>query len=330
MFNFLKNRLVIGVTRITVVYEQKFAGHITKLHKMNDVYIKIYACFRGFDQVRIIGQVYEKTWLTKWFGFLGRINFLFKLLFKLLERERSCTLEVTIDANKHPTTTIKLSRGFFDFTLDNDIKKEIHLTISDLNIQETINISNIPVFEDKNAGLISDIDDTLFTSHSSRKIRKVRHFIMHKISKRLPNPGLASFFEKVQQSSLDTFYVSSSRYILYDLIKDFLRVNHFPANVLLLKSRDKNSVFDLKHGHKKKRIKELLEMFPNKKFILLGDAGQEDPIIYKQIHEEFPDRIRLILIREIQKSKLQKLSSEHMPFYSFKNYSEVVKLIDEL
>ena len=45
---------------------------------------------------------------------------------------------------------------------------------------------------------------------------------------------------------------------------------------------------------------KIMELFPNKKFILLGDNTQKDLSIYLRLADMFPDRIRYIIIRKVR------------------------------
>ena len=47
------------------------------------------------------------------------------------------------------------------------------------------------------------------------------------------------------------------------------------------------------------QIGTLLERFPRREFILIGDAGERDPEIYAALRERFPTQVREILIRAV-------------------------------
>ena len=57
-----------------------------------------------------------------------------------------------------------------------------------------------------------------------------------------------------------------------------------------------------KHVGKLSRIFRVMEVFPNQKFILLGDNSQADPDIYAAIADRIPDRVFAIYIRNIRPS----------------------------
>jgi phosphatidate phosphatase APP1 len=126
---------------------------------------------------------------------------------------------------------------------------------------------------------------------------------------RLPFPGVAEFYKalaegKTSREKHPFFYVSSSEWNLYDLLDDFFSFNQIPKGVLLLRKLN-HSIYKFwksgggNHEHKYEEIKMLLEFYLNQKFILIGDSGQQDPLIYSQIAEEYPGRIETIYIRRI-------------------------------
>jgi phosphatidate phosphatase APP1 len=53
-------------------------------------------------------------------------------------------------------------------------------------------------------------------------------------------------------------------------------------------------------GHKFKEIENILLTYPALNFVLIGDSGQEDPVIYKEVVKQYPGRILAIYIRDVQ------------------------------
>ncbi|KAI9473773.1 MAG: hypothetical protein EXX96DRAFT_487278 [Benjaminiella poitrasii] len=51
--------------------------------------------------------------------------------------------------------------------------------------------------------------------------------------------------------------------------------------------------------HKLEMISTILQDFPQRKFILIGDSGEIDPEIYEQIYNEYPDQIIKIFIHDV-------------------------------
>jgi phosphatidate phosphatase APP1 len=48
-------------------------------------------------------------------------------------------------------------------------------------------------------------------------------------------------------------------------------------------------------------IRRLLRTFPELRFVLIGDSGEQDPEIYRAVVNEYPTRIRVIYIRSIER-----------------------------
>jgi phosphatidate phosphatase APP1 len=61
-------------------------------------------------------------------------------------------------------------------------------------------------------------------------------------------------------------------------------------------------------GHKFKEIKQILEAYPHLQFVLVGDSGQEDPVIYREVVKQFPNRVLAIYIRDVQLPDREKIA----------------------
>jgi phosphatidate phosphatase APP1 len=51
--------------------------------------------------------------------------------------------------------------------------------------------------------------------------------------------------------------------------------------------------------HKTRMLQTILELFPDRKYFLLGDNTQLDLKIYLKIAEQYPENIRYIIIRKV-------------------------------
>ena len=169
---------------------------------------------------------------------------------------------------------------------------------------------------DAEYGIISDIDDTIVETGATSLLAMSRATFLHNAKTRLPFAGVAEFYKALQlgrngKRNNPFFYVSSSPWNLYDLLKDFLDLNSITAGPLLLRD------FGLEHeavtsqghmGHKLKEIKQIMNAYPHLQFVLIGDSGQEDPAIYSEVVKEFPGRILAIYIRDVQLAERKKVA----------------------
>jgi phosphatidate phosphatase APP1 len=161
---------------------------------------------------------------------------------------------------------------------------------------------------DAEYGIISDIDDTIVLTSATDVMMMSKHVFMNNARTRLPFAGVSAFYRSLQlgkngKRNNPFFYVSSSPWNMYDLLHDFLDINDIPAGPLLLRDFGlmQNKFFGSDHmSHKFKEIQNILLTYPHLNFVLIGDSGQQDAPIYKEVIKEFPGRIICVYIRDVE------------------------------
>lgn len=154
-------------------------------------------------------------------------------------------------------------------------------------------------------GVISDMDDTVVYTNASNLLEMGRIVFMGNARTRIPFEGVAAFYQALQagtQGFNPIFYVSSSPWNLYDLLAEFLQIQQIPSGPLMLRDWgiSENEFLPTKHGpHKISAIRQILDTYPQLPFILIGDSGQEDPEIYHDIVQQYPNRILAVYIRNV-------------------------------
>lgn len=169
---------------------------------------------------------------------------------------------------------------------------------------------------DAEYGIISDIDDTIVQTNATSLLAMSRATFLHNAKTRLPFAGVAEFYKALQlgrngKRNNPFFYVSSSPWNLYDLLTEFLDLNGIPAGPLLLRDfglEHKADSHDGHMGHKLTEIRQILQTYPTLQFVLTGDSGQEDPVIYREVIKEFPGRILAVYIRDVQLPERKKIA----------------------
>jgi phosphatidate phosphatase APP1 len=68
--------------------------------------------------------------------------------------------------------------------------------------------------------------------------------------------------------------------------------------VFRLKDRTALALLAKQQRYKSEIIQKILTDFPQRKFILVGDSGEQDPEIYGELARRHPGRIARIFIRE--------------------------------
>ncbi len=161
--------------------------------------------------------------------------------------------------------------------------------------------------EQHHRGIISDIDDTILISHATDLGKKLWLSISKNAYTRRPFPGVSEFYNLLTEDGKNpVFYVSSSDWNLYDLIRDFLNFRKIPDGPLLLKDFHVNLKNIWKsggggHQHKLEKIEMLFDLYPGMKFILIGDSGQHDTELYAQVIQDYPGRVLSVYIRQVRK-----------------------------
>ncbi len=125
------------------------------------------------------------------------------------------------------------------------------------------------------------------------------------MEKRKAVMSMTKLINDLHDSSATPFYLSNSEQNLYPLIYRFLLHNGFPPGPLFLKQLRKiRDVFRYRNleervRHKRKMLLQILSLFPEKKYFLLGDNTQLDLKIYLEIARQYPANIRYIIIRKV-------------------------------
>lgn len=156
--------------------------------------------------------------------------------------------------------------------------------------------------EEEGLSVISDIDDTIKITEVRDRKATLRNTFLREFQ---PVPGMAEFYQALARSNHATFhYVSASPWQLYPPLAAFIASNGFPSGTFELKpfrwkDRSLFSLFSSPEKFKPGVIEPLLQQFPKRKFILVGDSGERDPEIYGTLARKFPEQITKILIRDV-------------------------------
>lgn len=154
--------------------------------------------------------------------------------------------------------------------------------------------------------VISDIDDTVLQTGAPHMLQMLRNVMLGNALTRTPLPGVAALYQALHagQSGHDAnplFYVSNSPWNIYDLLVEFFQLHEIPVGpVLFLRNWGiyDDELWPTDHRkHKLPVIRQMVELFEDLPFILIGDSGESDPEIYYDIVRQYPGRIRAIYVR---------------------------------
>jgi len=149
--------------------------------------------------------------------------------------------------------------------------------------------------------VISDIDDTVKIT----EVRDQQQMLLNTFVRALKAvPGMAERYRDLARDPQTRFhYLSSSPIQLLPALADFLRDAGFPPGSMHLRESTtwRTLIPDsgASRAHKLAAIARLMEDFPLRRFLLIGDSGELDPEIYGEVARTRPDRVEGVVIRDV-------------------------------
>lgn len=243
--------------------------------------------------------------------------------------------------------TLTKSNGdfYFEFVTDDDIsknKKENALTLRTnlkpqsviLSRQQEIDVDSLPnnsrrpdEFKDftvdidlfhysskSQIAIISDIDDTIKFTGVVESKNVILNTTFNKSIDSWLLPAMANWFKLLNcKYGVEVFYVSNSPQQLYPSLRAYVD-KYFPSGIIVLKEYFQSNIFSnfLGSSAKKKmdRILKIINHFPYKKYILVGDSGESDLEAYLEIARAKPNNIIAIYIRAVKGSMSDNIRKE--------------------
>jgi len=161
--------------------------------------------------------------------------------------------------------------------------------------------------------LISDIDDTIKISEVPAGKDTVLRNTFCLDFKSVVVPDMAAAYKGL--GDIPVHYVSGGPEQLFGPLYDFLITGPggFPEGTFHLKFFSSHPSLESANGlmhflgdslevtykHKIHEITELMNRFPERKFILAGDSGEVDPEVYSEIRKQRPAQVQEIRIRDL-------------------------------
>ncbi|WP_182866086.1 App1 family protein [Stieleria mannarensis] len=149
--------------------------------------------------------------------------------------------------------------------------------------------------------VISDIDDTIKHSEVTDKSELLKHTFLRDFQ---AVAGMAPLYAGLHDRGAAFHYVSGSPWQLYQPLEGFLSEAGFPKGTMHLKyfrltDSSGLGLLSSQQSTKLAAITPILKSFPERRFVLFGDTGEQDPEIYGQLARDFPDQIVMVLLRNV-------------------------------
>ncbi len=161
----------------------------------------------------------------------------------------------------------------------------------------------VQLLEPHGVSIISDVDDTL--KHSNVPNRRD---LFHNTFSRAFAPilGMPDLYQRCATLGAAFHYVSGSPWQLYEPLFQFWIDHGYPLGSFHLKrfrlreTARKMRTTSPQKAHKRAAIEPIIAAYPQRKFLLIGDAGEQDPDIYASLMRDFPEQIAHIYIRTVR------------------------------
>lgn len=158
--------------------------------------------------------------------------------------------------------------------------------------------------------VISDIDDTVMRTGVANKAVMLWRLFVQPARSRIAFPGVAAFYTALHLGASGAelnpmLYVSRAPWSIYDVLEEFFLLHRIPVGpILFLREWGMTVQSPLPRrakDHKLSLIRDMLALYSDLPFILIGDSGQRDPEIYEQVLREYPGRVLAIYIRNVSR-----------------------------
>ena len=148
--------------------------------------------------------------------------------------------------------------------------------------------------------VISDIDDTIKVSNVKDKKALLANTFLKPFR---AVPGMSDLYRTWEEEGAVFHYVSASPWQLYPTLSKFIADSGFPQGSFHLKNfrvKDRTffDLFSSQEEYKKPVIESILQTYPGRRFMLVGDGGEEDPEIFAAVARSHGDQVAHIFIRD--------------------------------
>jgi phosphatidate phosphatase APP1 len=159
--------------------------------------------------------------------------------------------------------------------------------------------------------VVSDIDDTVVETGVANRLVMLWRLFVGGPTARLPVPGVADLYRALNRGPdggerNPVVFVSRAPWTIYETLDAFFRLQGMPRDaVLFLREwgvRWHHPFARHEPEHKSRLIRRVLAVTPTLPVVLVGDSGQEDAETYARIVQDYPGRVRCVLIRDLARS----------------------------
>ncbi|GMF40422.1 unnamed protein product [[Candida] boidinii] len=159
------------------------------------------------------------------------------------------------------------------------------------------------VIEPHGVSVITDVDDTIRVTGVLGDKRDFFRNVFTRDFNQCLIPGLSDWFNYLSERfNCPIHYVSNSPWQIYNIVSQFMEYSCLPCSSIHLRQYSGNLIASFAQPsaeRKRGSLVKVMKDFPNRKFILIGDSGEQDLEAYMSLVDEFKDNIIAIYIRAL-------------------------------
>ena len=159
----------------------------------------------------------------------------------------------------------------------------------------------VRITEPKGVSVISDIDDTIKHSAVGSGAKEIFRNAFIRDLGDLTIDGVKEWYGALAEKGVTFHYVSNSPWQLFPVLLSYSALAGLPSGSFHLKqySGMLQGIFEPVAERKKGTLSRIMQDFPDRKFILVGDSGEADLEVYTDVVMGNPGRIIGVFIRDI-------------------------------
>jgi phosphatidate phosphatase APP1 len=209
--------------------------------------------------------------------------------------DESGFIEEQLELSDHEIKS--LCSPIYSETNDQKFDYEIKINESKTDVNYKSFKCTIYVLAPYGVSIISDIDDTIKITKVLSKPALLKHTFYSYFK---PVDGMNELYQIWYTQNCQFHYVSSSPWQLYPALRCFLEKYQYPIGTMNLRKFTWSLKF-LKppDTYKIEIITQIINSYPARKYICVGDSGELDPEIYSKLFIIYPHNIAHIFIRDI-------------------------------
>lgn len=205
--------------------------------------------------------------------------------------------------------------GMFEITVQTPYPPSYVVVSSEIN-SDILQTCDIQIVEDKGVSVITDIDDTIRETGVIGDKRDVFRNIFNKKYSDCEIPGMTEFLNEMYYNyHCPIHYVSNSPWQIFNIVEGFMSYFKLPVTSIHLRQYSGNLIASFTQPSAERKRPSLVNIFndfPHRKFILIGDSGEQDLEAYLSLIPLFRDQIVSIYIRVVPNSLSSLGNDEHV------------------